>query len=63
MSAVIRSIASYIAPIRVTNDELAAKMDTTDEWIRSHTGIGARHFAPEGVQTSDMAASAAKSAL
>ncbi len=63
MSVVIRSIASYIAPIRVTNDELAAKMDTTDEWIRSHTGIGARHFAPDGVQTSDMAASAAKSAL
>jgi len=38
-------------------------MDTTDEWIRSHTGIGARHFAPDGVQTSDMAASAAKGAL
>ncbi len=63
MSVVIRSIASYIAPIRVTNEELAAKMDTTDEWIRSHTGIGARHFAPDGIQTSDMAASAAKSAL
>lgn len=63
MSVVIRSIASYIPPIRITNDELAARMETTDEWIRSHTGIGARHFAPDGIQTSDMAASAAKSAL
>jgi len=63
MSAVIRSIASYIPPIRITNDELAGRIDTTDEWIRSHTGIGARHIAPDGMQTSDIAASAAKSAL
>jgi len=63
MSVVIRSISSYVPPIRITNDELAARMETTDEWIRSHTGIGARHIAPDGVQTSDMAISAAQSAL
>lgn len=63
MSIVIRSIASYVPPVRITNEELAAQMDTTDEWIRSHTGIGARHIAPDGIQTSDMAASAARSAL
>jgi len=50
----------------MTNDELALRMphlETTDEWIRSHTGIGARHFASPGVLTSDMAAAAAKSAM
>lgn len=63
MSVVIRSIASYIPEIRIDNNELASRVDTTDEWIRSHTGIGARHIAPDGVLTSDMAALAAKSAL
>lgn len=63
MSVVIRSIAAYIPPLRVSNEDLAAKLDTTDEWIRSHTGIGARHFADQGVLTSDMAAEAARSAM
>ena len=48
---------------RVDNDELAAKVDTTDEWIRSHTGIGARHFAADGSVTSDLAVEAATAAL
>lgn len=48
---------------RVGNEELAAKVDTTDEWIRSHTGIGARHFAADGSVTSDLAVEAAKAAL
>ena len=38
-------------------------MDTSDEWIRSRTGIGARHVAPEGVTTSDLATKAAEEAL
>ncbi|HWR11827.1 MAG TPA: beta-ketoacyl-ACP synthase III [Rectinemataceae bacterium] len=63
MSVVIRSIASYIPRTRISNEELAAKLETTDEWIRSHTGIGARHIASENVLTSDMAAEAAKSAM
>ncbi len=63
MSVVVRSIAAYIPPLRVSNEELAVKLDTTDEWIRSHTGIGARHFAAQGVLTSDMAADAARSAM
>jgi len=63
MSVVIRAIASWIPPLRMTNDDLASRLDTTDEWIRSHTGIGARHFAPDGMQTSDMAAEAAKAVL
>ncbi|MFZ2635428.1 MAG: beta-ketoacyl-ACP synthase III [Rectinemataceae bacterium] len=63
MSVVIRSIAAHVPEQRVSNDDLALRLDTSDEWIRSHTGIGARHFAPDGVLTSDMAASAALAAL
>ena len=48
---------------RVTNDELAAKIDTSDEWIRSHTGIGARHIAGKETAVSDLALEAAKKAL
>jgi len=48
---------------RVTNDDLAKDMETSDEWIRSHTGIGARHIAPAEVAASDLAAEAARNAL
>jgi len=63
MSVVIRSIASYIPQNRISNEELALRLDTTDEWIHSHTGIRARHLAADGVLTSDMAAEAARSAM
>jgi 3-oxoacyl-[acyl-carrier-protein] synthase III len=63
MSVVIRSIGVHIPERRMVNDELAATVDTTDEWIRSHTGIGARHIAADGAQTSDIATEAAKKAL
>ncbi len=48
---------------RVTNDELAKKLDTSDEWIRSHTGIGNRHIADDETATSDLAAAASLAAL
>jgi 3-oxoacyl-[acyl-carrier-protein] synthase-3 len=48
---------------RVSNDDLAARVDTSDEWIRSHTGIGNRHFADDETATSDIALEAAKNAL
>jgi 3-oxoacyl-[acyl-carrier-protein] synthase-3 len=48
---------------RVSNDDLAARIDTSDEWIRSHTGIGSRHFADDATATSDIALEAAKNAL
>jgi len=48
---------------RVTNDELAKKLDTSDEWIRSHTGIGARHIADDDTACSDLALEAARKAL
>ncbi|MDR1250604.1 MAG: ketoacyl-ACP synthase III [Treponema sp.] len=48
---------------KVTNDDLAAWIDTSDEWIRSHTGIGVRHLADEDTACSDLALEAAKNAL
>lgn len=63
MSVMIRSIGVHVPERRLANEELAAMVDTTDEWIRSHTGIGARHIAADGQLTSDLAADAAKKAL
>jgi 3-oxoacyl-[acyl-carrier-protein] synthase-3 len=52
------------APDQVwTNKDLEKFLDTSDEWIRTRTGIGARHVAPKGMNTSDMATEAAKRAL
>ncbi len=47
----------------VTNDDLAKRMDTSDEWIRERTGIRQRHIAVEGEKTSDLALGAAREAL
>lgn len=47
----------------VTNDDLAQTLDTSDEWIRSRSGIRERRIAPEGVNTSDMATHAGRAAL
>ena len=52
-----------IPPRRITNDELAKKIDTSDEWIRSHTGIGARHIVGDESAASDLALEAARNAL
>ncbi|GHU02916.1 3-oxoacyl-[acyl-carrier-protein] synthase 3 [Spirochaetia bacterium] len=63
MAFEIIATGKTVPPRRVTNDDMAAKVDTNDEWIRSHTGIGARHFADEGTACSDLAVEAAKQAL
>jgi 3-oxoacyl-[acyl-carrier-protein] synthase-3 len=47
----------------VTNDDLAKKVDTSDEWIRSRTGIERRHIAVAGETTTDLAVAAARAAL
>lgn len=47
----------------VTNDELAEKVDTSDEWIRERTGIGARHIAGENETTSSLAIVAGRAAI
>jgi 3-oxoacyl-[acyl-carrier-protein] synthase III len=55
MRAVINTVDFAVPPRKVANDELAASLDTSDEWIRSHTGIGFRHIADPSVAPSDLA--------
>lgn len=64
----IAGTGSCLPPRRVTNHELAATLaekglETSDEWIVSRSGISARHFADEGVLSSDLAVTAAQNAL
>ena len=54
---------SYLPERVVTNAELSAKLDTTDEWITTRTGIRQRHLAADGELTSDLALKAAERAL
>jgi 3-oxoacyl-[acyl-carrier-protein] synthase-3 len=53
----------YLPARVVTNEELAARVETSDDWIRTRTGIRRRHIAAEGERTSDLAARAAEQAL
>lgn len=55
----ITKVAKYLPPRRVTNSELSAKIETTDEWIRSRTGIEERRIA-ETLMTSDLAIEVAR---
>lgn len=59
----ITGTGSYLPERVVTNAELATKLDTTDEWIYSHTGIRSRHIGAEDESTSAMAIKAARRAL
>ena len=63
MGVGIWGLGSYVPENRVTNDNLAQRMDTSDEWIKSRTGIEARHLADDTQNTSDLAYEAAKRAL
>lgn len=63
MPAQIASVGSYAPPRVMTNDELAQFVDTSDEWIYSHTGIKTRHIAADDVAASDLAVEAARIAL
>ena len=59
----IMGCGSYLPERIVTNAELAARLDTSDEWIVQRTGIRQRHVAAEGEFTSDLALKAAERAL
>jgi len=61
--ATIAGTGSALPPRRVTNDELAQTVDTSDEWIVERTGIRARHIAGEGETTATLATDAAQRAL
>ncbi|MDR3190235.1 MAG: ketoacyl-ACP synthase III [Lactobacillaceae bacterium] len=55
--------AHYVPSDIITNDDLAAIMDTNDEWIQAHTGIKERRMSLQGENTSDLATQAARLAL
>jgi 3-oxoacyl-[acyl-carrier-protein] synthase-3 len=63
MNALIRSTGTYVPVRRMSNDELPKHLDTSDEWIVSHTGIRNRHLAADDQVTSDLAVEAARKAL
>ncbi|WP_215449661.1 beta-ketoacyl-ACP synthase III [Streptomyces sp. ATCC 21386] len=62
-AAVLCGLGGWVPPRVVTNDELAARLDTDDTWIRTRTGIRTRHVAEPGQATSDLAVEAGRLAL
>ncbi len=63
MYAAFRSIGAYVPTKVLTNGDLEALVDTTDEWIFKRTGIKERHIAAKEETTSDMGAKAAELAI
>jgi len=61
--SVVLGCGSYLPQRILTNAELAARIDTSDEWIVQRTGIKQRHIAAEGEFTSHLATHAARAAL
>ena len=62
-SVIITGTGAYTPANVVTNDDMAKIVDTSDEWIRTRSGISERCFAAEGESTSDMAVAAAEKAI
>ena len=63
MKATITTTAHYVPEKVLTNIEIAKLVDTSDEWIRSRTGIAQRHIVAENEATSDMCTEVAKQLL
>lgn len=61
--SLVLGVGSSLPRRRVTNDELAKSVDTSDEWIVERTGIRSRYIAGEGETTASLAADAARRAL
>ena len=61
--AVIEGIGIHAPPRVVSNDDLARFIDTSDEWVRSRTGIAERRVAEDDVTTADLATEAGRRAL
>lgn len=59
----IAGVGAYLPAQVVTNEDLSARVDTSDAWIRERTGISERRIAAEGELTSDLAEKAAREAL
>lgn len=62
-NAKITGVAHAVPEKIVTNSDLEKKLDTSDEWIRSRTGIRERRMVVKGEATSDLAAAAARKVL
>jgi len=63
MRAIVAGVGGYLPARIVTNEELAARVDTTDAWIQERTGIRQRHIAAPHETASHMGARAAEAAL
>ncbi len=63
MGAYIAGSGTCLPPNIVTNDDLAAIMDTTDEWIQSRSGVRQRHIANVGVGSAELGANAVLASL
>lgn len=63
LRAVVRGVGHYLPERIMTNAEFEATLDTSDDWIRSRSGIERRHIAAPGETTSDLATRAAERAL
>jgi len=63
LRAVVRGVGHRLPDRVVPNSEFEQGLETTDEWIRSRSGIRRRHFAAEGETTADLAVAAAQAAL
>lgn len=61
--AVVRGVGHYLPERVVPNSWFEDKLETSDEWIKSRSGIERRHFVANGETTSQMAAKAARAAL
>ena len=60
----IAGTGRYLPAEVLTNDDLVRRgVETSDEWVRTRTGIGQRHVAAEGEATSDLALAASRQAL
>lgn len=62
-AAVLCGLGGALPERIVSNEELAAQLDTSDRWIRTRTGIGQRHVVAPGQSTSDLAVAAGAQAL
>ncbi|WP_256106107.1 beta-ketoacyl-ACP synthase III [Streptomyces sp. ODS05-4] len=62
-AAVLAGLGGWLPPVRVTNDDLARELDTSDEWITTRTGIRQRFVVPPGLSTSGVAVEAGARAL
>src|SRR6476620_7443204 len=63
LRSVVLGVGSALPARKVTNDELAQTVDTTDQWIVERTGIRSRYVAAEGETTATLATDAARRAL